>query len=51
MNEQLAGILDIVEGADAEPTSQVVAAAGALEKSLTALLAQWSDMQRSRLRR
>jgi photosystem II stability/assembly factor-like uncharacterized protein len=51
MNEQLAGILDIVEGADAEPTSQVVAAAGALEKSLTALLAQWSDMQRSKLRR
>jgi hypothetical protein len=51
LNEQLAGILDTVEGADAEPTSQVVAAAGELEKSLTALLAQWSEMQRSRLRR
>jgi photosystem II stability/assembly factor-like uncharacterized protein len=51
LNEQLAGILDIVEGADAEPTSQVVAAAGELEKSLAALVAQWSEMQRGRLRR
>ena len=50
LNEQLAGILDTVEGADAEPTSQVVAAAGDLEKALGALLSQWSDIQRTRIR-
>jgi photosystem II stability/assembly factor-like uncharacterized protein len=50
LNEQLAGILDTVEGADAEPTTQVVAAAGDLEKALAALLSQWSDIQRTRIR-
>jgi photosystem II stability/assembly factor-like uncharacterized protein len=50
LNEQLANVLDIVESADAEPTSQVVAAASELEKSLASLLAQWSDLQRTRLR-
>jgi photosystem II stability/assembly factor-like uncharacterized protein len=50
LNEQLAGILDTVEGADAEPTSQVVAAAGDLEKALAALVSQWSDIQRTRIR-
>jgi photosystem II stability/assembly factor-like uncharacterized protein len=50
LNEQLAGILDAVEGADADPTTQVVAAAGDLEKSLAATLAQWSDVQRTRIR-
>ena len=50
LNEQLAGVLDIVESADAEPTSQVVATATELEKSLASLLAQWSDLQRTRLR-
>ncbi|MFL5638479.1 MAG: glycoside hydrolase [Gemmatimonadaceae bacterium] len=50
LNEQLAGVLDIVEGADAEPTTQVVAAAGDLEKVLSALLAEWSDVQRRRTR-
>jgi len=51
LNEQLAEILATVEGADAEPTTQVVAAAGDLEKSLGALLAQWSHVQRTRIRR
>jgi hypothetical protein len=50
LNEQLAGILDTVEGADAEPTTQVVAAASALEKSLAAALTQWSDIKRTKLR-
>ena len=50
LNEQLAGILDTVEGADADPTSQVVVAAGDLEKALAALLSQWSDIQRTRIR-
>ncbi|GAC1419214.1 MAG: hypothetical protein NVSMB53_18180 [Gemmatimonadaceae bacterium] len=51
LNEQLAEVLASVEGADAEPTTQVVAAAGDLEKSLGALLAQWSDVKRTRIRR
>jgi hypothetical protein len=51
LNESLAEILATVEGADAEPTTQVVAAAGALEKSLGTLLARWSDIQRTRIRR
>ena len=50
LNEQLAAILDTVEGADAEPTTQVVAAASDLEKALAAALAQWSDIKRTRLR-
>jgi hypothetical protein len=50
LNEQLAGILDTVEGADAQPTTQVVAAASELEKSLAAALAQWSDIKRTKLR-
>jgi photosystem II stability/assembly factor-like uncharacterized protein len=50
LNEQLAGLLDTVEGADAEPTTQVVAAASELERSLVAALAQWSDIKRTRLR-
>jgi hypothetical protein len=51
VNDQLAGLLEVVESADAEPTTQAVAAAAALEKSLSALLAQWSDVQRKRFRR
>jgi hypothetical protein len=50
LNEQMAGVLDTVEGADAEPTTQVVAAASELEKALAAALAQWSDIKRTRLR-
>jgi len=50
LNEELAGILANVEGADAEPTTQVVAAASDLERALTAVLARWSEVQRTRLR-
>jgi hypothetical protein len=50
LNEQLAGVLDTVEGADAEPTTQAVAAASDLEKSLAVALAQWSDIKRTKLR-
>ncbi|HEY3133567.1 MAG TPA: hypothetical protein VGJ47_02960 [Gemmatimonadaceae bacterium] len=50
LNEQLAGVLDTVEGADAEPTTQVVAAASSLEQSLNALLARWSEIRRTRVR-
>ena len=51
LNEQLAGVLDIVESADAEPTTQVAAAANELEKSLAAVLGQWREIQRTRIRR
>jgi hypothetical protein len=50
LNEQMAGILDTVEGADAEPTTQVVAAASELERALDPTLAQWSEIKRMRLR-
>jgi hypothetical protein len=51
LNEELAGILDAVEGADMDPTTQVVSAATDLEGSLASVLAQWSEIQRTRLRR
>ncbi len=50
LNEELAGILANVEGADAEPTTQVVAAAADLERALTAVVARWSEVRRTRLR-
>jgi hypothetical protein len=48
LNEQLATVLDIVEGADMDPTTQTVAAASDLEKALAATLARWADVKRSR---
>ncbi len=51
LNEQLAGVLDIVESADAEPTTQVVAAANELEKSLAMVLERWTEIQRTRISR
>ncbi|MDQ6871684.1 MAG: glycoside hydrolase, partial [Gemmatimonadota bacterium] len=51
LNGELAGILDTVEGADMDPTTQVVAAADDLERSLASVLAQWSEIQRTRLPR
>jgi photosystem II stability/assembly factor-like uncharacterized protein len=51
LNGDLAGILDTVEGADMDPTTQTVAAAADLERSLASVLARWSEIQRTRLRR
>ena len=51
LNGELAAVLDIVEGADAEPTTQVVRAAADLERALAAVLSGWSEVQRTRLRR
>jgi photosystem II stability/assembly factor-like uncharacterized protein len=51
LNGELAGVLDAVEGADMDPTAQTVAAAADLERSLAAVLVQWSEIQRTRLRR
>jgi photosystem II stability/assembly factor-like uncharacterized protein len=50
LNEQLAGILDTVEGADAEPTTQAVAGAADLEQKLTVLLRRWTEIRGTRLR-
>ena len=50
LNDELAGILSTVEGADAEPTTQLVAAASDLERALVAVLARWSEVQRTRFR-
>ena len=50
LNDELAGILSTVEGADAEPTTQLVAAASALERALAVVLARWSEVQRTRFR-
>jgi hypothetical protein len=51
LNGELAGILETVEGADMDPTTQVVGAAADLERSLASVLARWSEIQRTRLRR
>jgi hypothetical protein len=51
LNGELTAILETVEGADAEPTTQVVAAATELERALTAVLERWSEIQRTRFRR
>jgi photosystem II stability/assembly factor-like uncharacterized protein len=51
LNGELAGILEAVEGADMDPTTQLVEAATDLERSLASVLAQWSEIQRTRLRR
>jgi photosystem II stability/assembly factor-like uncharacterized protein len=50
LNGELAAVLDIVEGADAEPTTQVVRAAADLERALSAVLSRWSEVQRTRPR-
>jgi hypothetical protein len=51
LNGELATILDTVEGADAEPTTQVVATAADLERALAAVLSEWSEIERTRFRR
>jgi hypothetical protein len=48
LSEQLATVLDIVESADMDPTSQTIATAAELEKSLDRALAQWADIKRTR---
>jgi hypothetical protein len=50
LNEQLATVLDIVEGADMDPTTQTISAAGDLEKALASALAEWADVKRTRFR-
>jgi hypothetical protein len=42
---EFAGILQLVDGADAAPTTQAVAAAEQLERTLSELLATWSRLK------
>jgi len=51
LNGELVGILDTVEGADMDPTTQAVSAAADLERSLASVLSRWSEIQRTRLGR
>jgi hypothetical protein len=37
LNAQLAGLLDVVEGADAAPTPQAIAAVASIEREITSL--------------
>jgi photosystem II stability/assembly factor-like uncharacterized protein len=45
LNGELVTLLDIVDGADAEPTTQVAAAVGELERALAEQLARWRELQ------
>ncbi len=51
LNGELAGILETIEGADMDPTTQAVRAAADLERSLASVLSRWSEIQRTRLGR
>ncbi|HEV8264955.1 MAG TPA: hypothetical protein VGQ06_08375 [Gemmatimonadales bacterium] len=43
---QLTGLLDLIDGVDAAPTTQAAAAVRTLEARLTALLARWATVRR-----
>ncbi|HVC19853.1 MAG TPA: hypothetical protein VNE16_07230 [Vicinamibacterales bacterium] len=45
LNGELARVYEIVEGADARPTTQAIAAAGTLGRALGARLAAWRQLQ------
>jgi photosystem II stability/assembly factor-like uncharacterized protein len=45
VNAQLLALLALVEGADAAPTTQAVAAADEAQKMLTGLMARWKDLR------
>jgi hypothetical protein len=45
LNGELATLLEIVDGADATPTTQAVAAVRELTKALESLLVQWRDLK------
>ncbi|MGH7650567.1 MAG: WD40/YVTN/BNR-like repeat-containing protein [Gemmatimonadaceae bacterium] len=51
LNGELATVLDAVEGADMDPTTQIVAAASGLERELNAVLARWAEIRRTRIGR
>ena len=45
LNEKLSQLLDLIDSADAAPTSQAAAAVAELQKSTDALLTQWHGLQ------
>jgi hypothetical protein len=45
VNGQLTAVLMLVEGADATPTTQAVAAADEAQRALTSLLARWNELR------
>jgi hypothetical protein len=45
LNGELSGLYEVIEGADAMPTTQAVAAVAELQKVLDGLLARWQDPQ------
>ena len=47
---QLSSLLDTLEGADAAPTSQVVAACGHVQQAVTDLQSQWHDLKNGELK-
>jgi hypothetical protein len=46
LNGQLAGLLDLIDGVDAAPTTQAMRAVATLESKLATLLARWNAMRR-----
>ncbi len=45
LNRDLGSLLELVEGADATPTTQAVAASEEVQRALTSLLARWSELR------
>lgn len=45
LNGELASVYTVIEGSDATPTTQAVAAAGELDQKLKELLARWNDLK------
>ena len=45
LNGELAGVYEVIEGADATPTTQAVAAVAAVQKNLASQLAQWRELK------
>jgi hypothetical protein len=45
LNGELSGLYEVIEGADAAPTTQAVAAVAELQKALDSLLARWQELR------
>jgi len=45
LNGELSGLYEVIEGADATPTTQAVVAVAELQKALDSLLARWQELR------
>ena len=45
LNGELSGLYEVIEGGDAMPTTQAVAAVAELQKVLDGLLARWQELR------